>query len=94
MNYNTIRKHQREQGLSEMQSLIDSGLVWKMEGSMGRTAMDLLKCGACMLPKVSFKDYYGNHVPSRLEVKAGTTGSYQNSVNYFTSKLLNKLFHL
>lgn len=85
MKIQTIRKHQKEQGFSEMQSLIDSGIVWKMEGTMGRSAMDLLRCGACFLPKKAYKDYYGNTVPSRDMVKAGTTGSYQNSVNYYSN---------
>ena len=29
------------------QSLIDSGLVWKLQGFYGRTAHNLIKSGAC-----------------------------------------------
>ena len=83
MNYQQIKRHQKEQGYDQMQFLIDSGVVWKMEGSMGREAMRLIECGACMLPKKSFRDYYGNYVPSRDELKAGTKGTYQNSVRYY-----------
>lgn len=84
MNIQTIRKHQREQGYAEMQFLIESGTAWKMEGAIGRSAMDMLKTGACFLPKEPCYDYYGNRIPSRKEVKRGTTGSLQNSIRFFT----------
>jgi hypothetical protein len=67
-----------------MQSMIESGMVWSMEGSMGRYAMELLQCGACMLPKKSYRDYYGNKIPSRDELKDGTKGTYGNSVKFYT----------
>lgn len=57
------------------QRLIDEGLVWKMPGSYGRMAMGLIEQGLCMLGQTGCRDYYGNHVPSRFEVKAGTKGS-------------------
>ena len=84
MHIQTIRKHQREQGYDQMQSLIESGTAWKMEGAVGRTAMELLRSGACFLPKQSHRDYYGNRIPSRTEVKEGTTGSLQNAIKFFT----------
>lgn len=84
MHIQTIRKHQREQGYDQIQSLIESGTAWKMEGAVGRTAMELLKSGACFLPKQSHRDYYGNRIPSRTEVKEGTTGSLQNAIKFFT----------
>ncbi len=58
-----------------MQGLIDSGDAWRLEGSVGRTAMSLIEDGQCMLGENSHTDYWGNHVPSRYEVKAGTKGS-------------------
>jgi hypothetical protein len=84
MHIQTIRKHQREQGYDQIQSLIESGTAWKMEGAVGRTAMELLRSGACFLPKQSHRDYYGNRIPSRTEVKEGTTGSLQNAIKFFT----------
>ena len=84
MNYATIKKLQKEYGVANMQDMINSGQCWKMEGSIGRAAMDMLTCGACMLPKVPRMDYYGNRVPSRDVLKAGTKGTYQNSVNFWT----------
>lgn len=57
------------------QILINSGDVWNMQGSYGRRAMQLLKERKCELATIPFTDYYGNHIPSRYEVKAGTTGS-------------------
>ena len=84
MNIKTIYKLQREYGLAEMQKMINTGLAWKMEGSVGRYAMELLRSGACMLPKESVVDYYGNKVPSRDEVVSGTLGSFENSVNFWS----------
>jgi len=60
-----------------MQAAIDSGQCWHMEGSMGRAAMDMLRCGACVLPEVPHKDYWGNTVPSRFQVQPGSTGSME-----------------
>ena len=85
MNYQTIKRLQKERGFANMQKLIDSGDVWKMEGSMGREAMVMLRMGACMLPKTAHRDYYGNKIPSRDELKSGTQGTYANSVNYFSN---------
>lgn len=66
-----------EQTTRLFQELIDSGQVWKMEGSIGREAMSLIKSGRCMLGPIGFHDYYGNYVPSRSEVKSGTPGSVE-----------------
>ena len=79
-----INRLQKEYGYSEMQDLINSGLAWKMEGSIGRQAMGCLESGACMLPKVSHSDYYGNRIPSRDELKKGTKGTYQNCKDFWT----------
>lgn len=83
MNYYQVKRHQKEQGYDQMQFLIDSGVVWKMEGGMGRQAMHLIESGACMLPKKGHRDYYGNYIPSRDELKEGTKGTFQNSVRFY-----------
>jgi len=57
------------------QALIDSGNAWTLEGAIGREAMELIHGGYCMLGKVGQRDFYGNYVPSRFEVKKGTEGS-------------------
>ena len=84
MNIAQIKKLQRQNGFSEMQDKINTGQAWKLEGSYGRSAMDCLESGACMLPIVSRRDYYGNYVPSRRELKNGTKGTYQNSINFWS----------
>jgi hypothetical protein len=84
MNIKTIYKLQREYGVAHMQEAINTGMAWKMEGSMGRYAMELLRSGACMLPKKAVRDTYGNKVPSRDEVVSGTLGSFKNSVNFWS----------
>lgn len=83
MTYNQIKAHQRKQGFAEMQSLIDSGLAWQLEGAVGRLAMDLLSSGACMLPKTSHIDYYGNYIPSRDDLKEGSKGTFRNSQRFY-----------
>jgi len=85
LNYSRITKLQKENGFSEMQNLINSGTVWKMEGAMGRKAMEYLRSGACMLPKKTFKDYYGNTIPSREHLEDGTLGTFHNSVNHYAN---------
>lgn len=64
-----------DEEIAVMQRMINDGSVWKMEGSMGRRAMDLLRNRQCELGPKPTVDYWGNRIPSRYEVKAGTTGS-------------------
>lgn len=59
-----------------MQETINGLDGWRMQGSMGRAMMDAITSGQCMLGKCDTRDYYGNHIPSRDQVKAGTKGSY------------------
>jgi hypothetical protein len=47
MKITDIRKLQAAAGYDKMQNIIETGMVWHMEGSMGREAMDLLRVGAC-----------------------------------------------
>ena len=60
-----------------LQALIDSGWAWKLEGHVGRQAMDAIEAGACVLGEVERWDYWGNRVPSRHEVEPGTKGSVE-----------------
>ena len=85
MHYRKITKLQEDYGVAGMQRLINDGSVWHMEGSYGREAMRLLESGQCMLPKKQYKDFYGNVIPSRDNIKPGTTGSYQNACKYWDS---------
>lgn len=65
----------QEEYVEQMQALIDSGTAWRLEGSVGRAAMALIEEGYCMLGEQAHTDYWGNRVPSRYEVLAGTKGS-------------------
>lgn len=58
-----------------MQTLVNSGTGWSLQGSYGRAMMDALEAGFVMLGPNPARDYYGNYIPSRHEVKAGTKGS-------------------
>ena len=64
-----------EEMIEGYQELINSGMAWKLEGSVGRTAMSLIESGHCMLGGEGHRDYWGNYIPSRFEVEAGTKGS-------------------
>lgn len=72
------------------QGLINSGSAWRLEGSFGRAAMSALEAGYAILGTEGHRDYYGNYVPSRTEVKSGTKGSvlYANRLHgtRFTGK--------
>jgi len=61
--------------IKQYQKLINSGQAWTLEGSVGRYAMDLINNGYCYLGLKGHKDYWGNYVPGRYEVKPGTKGS-------------------
>src|SRR5687767_5290803 len=64
-----------EDQVAAYQSLINTGDAWRMDGHTGRTAMSLIEDGYCTLGEVGHRDYYGNYVPARNEVKEGTKGS-------------------
>lgn len=64
-----------EEQIEAIQGLINSGLAWRLEGSVGRLAMSYLEQGLCELGEVGYRDYWGNYVPSKYEVKPGTKGS-------------------
>ena len=82
-----IRERQSEYpAIEKMQEWIDKGIAWSMEGSVGREAMSGLESGMYFLPNESHKDYYGNHIPSREEVRIGTAGSLDNSLKYYTDE--------
>ena len=61
----------------ELQDLINSGTAWKLEGSVGRAAMEAIEAGECVLGEEGHKDYWGNYVTSRYEVQPGTKGSVE-----------------
>lgn len=60
---------------SAIQKAINTGL-WGLQGSYGRTMMEAINAGYCLLGRNEARDYYGNHIPSRDQVQAGTKGSY------------------
>jgi hypothetical protein len=63
-------------GTAALQALIDSG-TWGLEGSVGRAMMDAIEDGRCTLGPAPARDYWGNYIPSRTEVKPGTKGSVE-----------------
>jgi len=83
MTYQQIIKLQENWGITDTQNGINSGDIWKFEGSIGRMIMQLLEDGVVMLPKEPTYDYYGTQLPARQWLKDGTKGTFQNSVNFW-----------
>lgn len=67
----------------ELQSLIDSGTAWRLEGSYGRAAMESLESGVGVLPDTSHSDYYDNKVPAYHELSAGSKGTPELTIKYY-----------
>lgn len=65
-----------------IQRAINSGSAWSMQGSYGRTMMHAIEAGFCLLGENEAHDYYGNHIPSRHQVKKGTKGSFEYVIRY------------
>ena len=61
--------------LDTYQKLVNNGHAWHLEGSIGRTAMDLLESRKIGLGETGHTDHYGNYIPSRYEVQPGTKGA-------------------
>jgi hypothetical protein len=45
-----IEPESEEQAIEAWQHLINTGLVWQLQGSFGRTANQLIEQGVCYLP--------------------------------------------
>ena len=84
MKNSQITQLQKQNGMYDMQKLINTGTAWKLEGSTGRAAMDALRSGACYLPTKAYYDYYGNRVPARGDLEKGTKGTLQNAQAFWS----------
>jgi hypothetical protein len=78
-----IIEMQKSYGVTQTQEMINNGQCWLMEGSVGRFAADCLRIGVCVLPEDRKRDYYGNTVPSRNDIKAGSNGSLENAQEFW-----------
>ena len=58
-----------------LQSLINSGRVWELEGSVGRSAIDAIDAGRNMLARY-WRIHHDIVVPGRDHVQEGSKGSY------------------
>jgi hypothetical protein len=74
---------QKEYGLTNVQTLIDSGQIWKFEGSVGRSTSDMLEAGILFLGEERTSDYYGNTIPARTDLKDGTKGTLGNAQRFW-----------
>lgn len=58
-----------------IQRAINAG-AWSFQGSYGRAMMEAISYGYCLLGTKSARDYWGNTIPSRDDVKQGSKGSF------------------
>lgn len=63
--------------LDALQALVDSGDAWRLEGSIGRSAMAAIDAGLVFLPDVDHRDYYGNRIPRRSVLEPGSKGTLE-----------------
>jgi hypothetical protein len=61
----------------DLQSLIDSGDAWRLEGAVGRECMAAIEDGRCTLGPVAHRDFYGNRVPAIHEVEPDSLSSLE-----------------
>lgn len=66
-----------EEVVAAYQRLINTGDAWRLEGGVGRLAMSFIEEGVCALGESEHTDYWGNRIPSRVQVEPGTKGSVQ-----------------
>ena len=76
------------------QTLINTGLAWGLEGHVGRTCMAAIENGDCMLGNEPHRDYYGNRIPSRTEVRPGTKGSREFVMKHHNANYVRSLEHV
>ena len=60
-----------------IQKAINDGSAWSFQGSYGRAMMSAIEEGRCCLGWEPKRDYWGNRIPARNEVKPGTKGSVE-----------------
>ena len=84
MTLERINELQKEYGLDKAQSLLNSGQIWGFEGSVGRATMDMLESGILVLPEERTRDYYGNTIPARTDLKDGTKGTLGLAQEFWT----------
>lgn len=62
-----------EEYYRSIQRAINDGL-WNFQGSYGRTMMQAIEHGYCLLGKKAYTDFYGNIIPSRFQVLSNSKG--------------------
>lgn len=87
MTEQEIRKLQKIEGLDTLQEMIDSGIAWKMEGSVGRSAHSALQNGACFLPEIRHTNACGTVLNKRSDREKGDSGTLEYSSNYWKNEV-------
>lgn len=74
----TLEDGATDEAMTEaLQRCINTGTAWRLPGPYSRMAMDAINAGDCVLGREAHEDFYGNIIPSRAQVLAGTKGSLE-----------------
>lgn len=72
---------QQDEEEANLQGLIDNGMAWRLEGSIGRAAMRAIEDGRCILGPEGHTNYWGSYVPARDEIVPGSIGSIEYAID-------------
>ena len=64
-----VEAESEEQVIQAWQYLVDTGIVWSLQGRVGRQAHDMLNEGILEFPDKQTFDYYGNPIPTKAMSK-------------------------
>jgi len=51
IKYETAQLNGREEIVEGFQHIINTGVVWRLQGSYGRTAYEMIESGECTMPE-------------------------------------------
>ena len=83
MNMSKFIAYQKRYGIRGYQEAINSGTAWNQSPQFAQRCKDLLKSGACILPKKSYNIHFHSVVPSRYEVPRGSVGTLKYAKKYW-----------
>lgn len=69
--------------IESYQRMIDSGIVWRLQGCHGRAAADLINSGQCRFAIEHHTDAYGNRIPNHADFYNGLCSARHFTVEQY-----------